>query len=239
MIKSTRYAIGLVAIFGVLLLSGCASLHQLGSEVQTQSSLKSLPVAGYRFERLPSQQAPELAQDQSALEAMAEKALALVGLKRDEVKPGYSVLVNAQVQRDPRYSVWDDPFYGAARFNMGYGSDFVNVRGRGGYRGGYWNGYRSGIYFGGGGFYRSYGTPLLRREVSVVIRDLSTGQVVYETHAVNESLWTDSDAVLPLMFEAAVSGFPTPPSGRRVVNVELPPQAIPPAAPESASAPKI
>ena len=233
--KSARYAIGLVAIIGVILLSGCTTLHQVGSEVQTQSSLKSLPVAGYRFERLPSQQAPEIVQNQSALEAMAEKALALVGLKRDEVKPGYSVLINARVQRDPRYAVWDDPFYGAGRFNMGYSGDFISVRGRGGYRGGY----RSGIYFGGGGFYRPYEPPLLRREVSVVMRDLSTGQVVFETQAVNESLWTDSNAVLPLMFEAAVSGFPTPPSGRRVVNISLLPQAAPPAAPESVIPPKI
>ena len=220
--KSARYAIGLVATIGILLLGGCATLHQVGSEVQTQSSLKSLPVAGYRFERLPSQQAPEFAQNQSVLEAMAERALTLVGLKRDEVKPGYSVLVSARVQRDLRSSAWDDPFYGTGRFNVGYGSGFTNVRGRSGFRGG--------IYFGGGGYYPRY-DPLLHREVSVVMRDLSTGQVVYETQAFNDSLWTDSDAVLPLMFEAAVSGFPTPPSGRRVVNINVtPPVATIPAA---------
>lgn len=220
--KSARYAIVLAASIGALLLSGCAAMNQLGSDVQTQSSLKSLPVAGYRFERLPSQQAPELAQNQSALEAMAQKALALVGLKRDDAKPGYSVLVGARVQRDQRVSMWDDPFYGN-RFNVG----FTNVRGRSGIRGG--------VYFGGGGFYPRY-DPTLHREVSVVMRDLSTGQVVYESQAFNDSLWADSNAVFPLMFEAAVSGFPTPPSGRRMVNINVtPPVAALPAAPPAAA----
>ncbi len=225
--KSARYAMVFTVSIGILLLSGCAAMNQLGSDVQTQSSLKSLPVAGYRFERLPSQQAPEFAQNQSALEAMAERALTLVGLKRNDVKPGYSVLVSARVQRDLRSSAWDDPFYGAGRFNVGYGSGFTNVRGRSGFRGG--------IYFGGGGYYPRY-DPLLHREVSVVMRDLSTGQVVYETQAFNDSLWTDSDAVLPLMFEAAVSGFPTPPSGRRMVNINVtPPVATLPAAAPAAT----
>jgi hypothetical protein len=221
--KLARYAIVLAASIGLLLLSGCAAMNQLGSDVQTQSSLKSLPVAGYRFERLPSQQTPELVQNQSTLEAMAQKALALVGFKRDDAKPGYSVLVSARVQRDLRVSMWDDPFYGN-RFNMG----FSNVRGRAGMRGG--------VYFGGGGFYPRY-DPTLHREVSVVMRDLSTGQVVYETQAFNDSLWADSNAVFPLMFEAAVSGFPTPPSGRRMVNINVTPPAPPLPAPPPAAAP--
>ena len=61
------------------------------------------------------------------------------------------------------------------------------------------------------------------REVSLMMRDLSTNQVVYETSASNESLCADDNNILPILFEAAVSGLPTPPIGLRRVNIKLPP----------------
>ena len=40
--------------------------------------------------------------------------------------------------------------------------------------------------------------------MSVVIRELGSGRVIYETNASNEQRWFDPDTVFPPMFEAAV-----------------------------------
>lgn len=210
------------ALFSVaFLLGGCASVRQVDVEVQSLSTLKSLPVAGYRFERLPSQQAAEQIQAQLALEAMAERALAQVGMRRDDAQAGYSVLVGARVQRE-NSDPWNDPWYGPGRFSASFG---FGRRGPPGFRaGGVW----------GPGFPR-YDSSYFRREVSLLMRDLPSGQVVFESHAMHESVSADSNAILPLMFEAAVSGFPNPPNERRVVRIIAPP---PPSSPPQTSPPK-
>jgi hypothetical protein len=59
------------------------------------------------------------------------------------------------------------------------------------------------------------------RQVSLVVRD-ATGAVVFESHASNDGVWSDSDAVLAAMLDAALDGFPTPPTGLRRVNIEIP-----------------
>jgi hypothetical protein len=46
--------------------------------------------------------------------------------------------------------------------------------------------------------------------------------VVYETHARNDGPYTASKAVLPVMFQAALQGFPNPPQGPRRVDIGLP-----------------
>lgn len=205
--KSKKLALVLIAI----VLTGCATVRQIDNDVRTQSTLKSVPVAGYRFERLPSQQTPAQAPAQAALEGMAEQALSLVGLKRDDARPGYSMLIGATLVTAAN-SLWNDPWYGPTGMSMtvGFGS---RGRGRGGFGGG--------IYYGPG--FGRYGPPLLHREVSLLMRDLSTGQVVYETRAVHDGPWTDDNNILPLMFQAAVSGFPVPPTELRRVNILLHP----------------
>ena len=45
--------------------------------------------------------------------------------------------------------------------------------------------------------------------------------MVYETHAVNDGPWSDSQAVLPAMFQAALQGFPNPPQGVRRVDIQV------------------
>lgn len=208
----------------VLLLGGCASVRQVDVEVGSLSTLKSVPVAAYRFERLPSQQTPEQMQGQLALEAMAEKALALVGMRRNEAQAGYSVLIGARVQRE-NSDPWNDPWYGPGRFSASFG---FGRRGPPGIRaGGFW----------GPGFPR-YDSSYFRREVSLLMRDLPSGQVVFESHAMHESVSVDSNAILPLMFEAAVSGFPNPPMERRVVRIIAPQPTPPPPPSPQASPPK-
>jgi hypothetical protein len=60
------------------------------------------------------------------------------------------------------------------------------------------------------------------REVSIVLRELPSNRVVYETHARNDGPYTASDRVLPVMFRAALADFPNPPAGERRVNIEIP-----------------
>jgi hypothetical protein len=64
--------------------------------------------------------------------------------------------------------------------------------------------------------------PWYEREVSLVMRDLTTGQVVYETRAEHSGRWADNAAVLPVMFDAALRGFPAAPPGPRRVDIEIP-----------------
>jgi len=55
-----------------------------------------------------------------------------------------------------------------------------------------------------------------------VLREAGTNRVVYETRARNDGPYTSSAAILPVMFQAALQGFPNPPQGERRVNIELP-----------------
>jgi hypothetical protein len=64
--------------------------------------------------------------------------------------------------------------------------------------------------------------PYFKRELSIVMRDLRTNQVVFETRALHDGVWGDTLAVLPAMLDSALSGFPQPPAGTRRINVEIP-----------------
>ena len=186
--------LGLPLLSGLLLLSGCATSYVLDNSVQSFSQLPAVPAQPtYRFERLPSQQAP----DQAQLEAMADAALHKAGLRRDDASPRYSVQVSARLQ--PVLSPWADPWdswggFGLRRHRFGFGM---------------------GTRFG------MMEPPWYHREVSVIVRELSSNRVVYETRASNDGPWSSSGSVFPAMFEAARQGFPTPPAGPRVVNVQV------------------
>lgn len=177
------------------LLSGCATSYLLDNNVQSFSGLQALPAnPSYRFERLPSQQAVPV---QAQLEALADSALFRAGLRRDDAAPRYSVQVSARVQRI--LSPWADPW------DWGWGGGFG--------------------FFGPG---VGYATPFPRmeqpwyqREVAVIVRELASNRVIFESRAANEGPWWDSNSVLPAMFEAALQGFPNAPAGPRRVNIQI------------------
>ncbi|MFZ4287879.1 DUF4136 domain-containing protein [Variovorax sp. HJSM1_2] len=203
------------------LLTGCATGPVLvTSDVQSFSSLATLSIpATYRFEHLPSQQLGQ-GSGQQLLEQLAEPALAKVGLLRDETKAQYNVQVSATLKSVTFGSdFYAYPYWGYPRMSMYYGY------------GGWWPGYGYGPGWGMGAnwvYMDSYPRDV-QREVSVVLRDAASGSVVYETRASNYGLYGGDGTVLPLMFEAALSGFPQPPQGIRRVTV-TPPQAVQPAA---------
>jgi hypothetical protein len=181
-------------------LSGCATGYLLDNQVQSFSQLAALPAAPtYRFERTLSQQADPT---QQGLEALADPALHRAGLRRDDATPRFSVQVGARVERvlSPYASPWDTP-WGWGGWGLGYGGRHFGV--------------------GLGGPWPAMQSTWIQREVSVILRDLGTNRVVYETRAVNEGPWLDNRTVLAAMFEAALQGFPASPAGPRRVDIQV------------------
>lgn len=216
----TLKILGLFAVLAAL--SGCATSWVVDSDVKSHSTLQGFaPGAGYRFERLPSQTDSEPARTaQADLEAMATPALAAVGLRPDAAAPRYSVQVSARVTRVA--SPWDDPW--------DHGPWGPRWRGHGGWGPGWYGG---GWY--GPGYFGPPPQPWYLREVSVVMRQLPSNEVVYETRARHDGPYHRSRDVLPVMFRAALEGFPTPPTGDRRVDIQLGGNA--PATPAPAAAP--
>lgn len=184
-------------VLATSLLCGCATGYLLDNDVQSFSGLTALPPQPtYRFERLPSQES----QAQTQLEAMAGPVLHQAGLRRDDASPRYSVQVTARLQRV--LSPWAGP---GDSWGWGWG-----------WGGGFGHGFGYAMMpFGG------MESPWYQREVSVIVRELASNRVVFESHVNNDGPWLDNAAVFPAMFEAALHGFPNPPPGPRRVNIHL------------------
>ncbi len=201
------------AVFSTVLIglfvSGCASNQLVESDVSAfhrWSGAPPVPGTLYRFERLPSQQGAGAQQDY--LESLSRAALERVGLRLDPpvARLGVQVQLNVLVlERGP--------------YGYGYGGGFDGF------------GFATpGIFLGGGSHGASFGLsfplrfsepPVYRRELTLLMRDLSTGQVVFETRALSDNVQNDLPAVLPAMLEAALRGFPQPPAGMRRIPVDL------------------
>ena len=185
------------------LLTGCASLRVVDSQVMAIANVPpgmQLQGAKYRFERLPSQVSnPEA----GLAEQQAQQALTAAGLVRDDAGAQISVLVGFQGTKylpDP----WGYPSTGT------WGNVSIG-------RGAPWG---SGVGFGMG--MRLPPPTQYKHEISLIIRDLRSGQVVYETHAIHEGTWSDSTTIFATLFKAALAHFPNPPNGTQRVNIEIP-----------------
>jgi hypothetical protein len=185
----------------VLALSGCGTTRRIDSQVQSVHAnvvgAAPLPGARYRFERLPSQinnPAAGLAEQQ------AQAALAAVGLVRDDALAQLSIQVNARATSyiaDP----WGRPLLGVG----------MN---------GYW-GHGVGMGFGMSSGMRFPPPTHYQYEVSIVLRDLRSAQVVYETQAVHNGPWADANQIFPVLMQAALQDFPNPPAASRQVNIDI------------------
>lgn len=185
----------LAALAAAVVLAACGT-YTLDNTVQSFSQLQGVPApATYRFDRLPSQQGPLQAQ----LEAMADQSLQAAGLRRDDANPRYSVQVSARTIET--LSPWADPW-------DGYGW---------GWRAGAWRWRRTHAF----GFSAYQEPSWYHREVNVIVRELATNRVVYESRAISDAPYLDAAKVFPAMFQAAMQGFPNPPQGPRVVNVQI------------------
>ena len=185
-------------LFIALLLTGCTGMRLVDSQVSSFAPVSVPAGSYYRFERLPSQQADP---GQARLESMTRQALAQVGLNHDDRAARYSVQVSA-TQRAQQTLLYHRPAMG---WNMGW------MFGHGGISVG------SGMLFNGMDTRTSFW-----HEVGLIVRERSTQAVVFESRAVHDGPWSDSDAILPAMLDAALQGFPNPPAGERRVNIEIP-----------------
>ena len=212
-----------LAVIGMLALGlvGCASGPRIvAAEVRANAAqgpgAALLQAVHYRFEPQPpvaGQPAP------AQIEALAQAALARVGAVRDEADARVSVQVGASV-----YAGWADAWGEPSnpRIALGFGT---------GWRGG-------GLGFGWGGpLGWDDSVPIYVSEVSLVMRDLHSGQIVYDTRARHDGTWSNTSAVLSALFAAALQGYPAPPSGAHRVDVPMVPVPEAPPAPAATPAP--
>ena len=201
------FSMALVAL-ALTVLTGCASMRLIDSDVVSVAAAPpgmNLQGAKYRFERLPSQaNNPEA----GLAEQQAQAAMTAVGLVRDDANAQLSVMVGFSGNSylaDP----WGRPLgpgwspHGSIVIGSGIGGGF-------------------GSHIGLGMGMRFPPPTHYRREVSLIMRDLKSGQVVYETRASHSGPWSDSLPIFATLFQAAMANFPNPPTGVRRVNIELP-----------------
>ena len=190
-----------IIFIATLLLSACSGMRVVDSDVTAFSAWTAAPpVPGtrYRFERLPSQQSA-IAQ-QNRIEALTTISLSKVGMVLSPADARYSVQVALSTEILQRYL---EP-------GFGFGGPGVSI-------GGGSRGASIGLSLPIGFGHSSY-----KRTVSLLMRELSTQKVVFETRALHDGPGGDVFAVLPAMLDSALLGFPQPPVGTRRINVEIP-----------------
>ena len=203
-----RTATATLLLAGAVVLSGCAALNSVTSEV---SSYGSWPAerppskTSYAFERLPSQQVD--APQQAHVEAAAAPALALAGFKPAASPDLADVMVQVAMQSRLYQSPWRDR----------WGPDGPHgPHGRVGVGGWFGGGSRFGL---GLGF--SLEPPMSEMQVDLLIRDKKSSKVLYETHAVRQQNGGWDERLMAPMFEAALKDFPLPAISPRIVSVPL------------------
>ena len=73
-----------------------------------------------------------------------------------------------------------------------------------------------------GGWMMDRPPTLYERSVSILMRDAQTQHIVYETSATHEEVWSNDALIYGVLFDAALSGFPQPPSTARQVRSTMP-----------------
>ncbi len=189
-----------------LFLTGCSSLRVVENEVTAfynWNGVPPVPGTAYRFERLPSQQVVGAQQDY--VEEQARAALSRVGLALNPAAARFSVQVMVSTQVIERQSA------------SGFGYDGFGFA-------------APSVFLGGGNRGASMGLSLpigfsdayYRRQLTLLVRDLSSNQVVFETSALSDGKQNDTRSVLSAMLDAALSGFPQPPAGTRRISSPIP-----------------
>ena len=199
---SAIFSVAVMALFMV----GCSTTRVLENEVTAfynWNAAPPTPGTAYRFERLPSQQV--IGAQQDYVEERARTALAKVGMQMNPVTARYSVQVRVSTQVIERL-----PYDGAGYDGFGFATP--------------------GVFLGGGSqgaafglsFPMRFSEPYYRRELTLLMSDLGTHQVVFETRALSDGVQGETLSVLSAMLDAALRGFPQPPPGPHRINVQIP-----------------
>jgi hypothetical protein len=183
-----------LCLLGLLFLSGCSSVRLIDSQVQSVPAASAAALQGsrYRFERLPSQISNPAA---GLAEQQAQAALSMAGLVRDDAGAQLSILVQART--GAVVDTWGRPAFGFGLHGYGHRSMVTG-----------WG-------------MRFPPPPLYQYEVSLLMRDLRSGLVVYETQAAHNGPWSDAEKIIPALMTAALKDFPNPPARNRQVNIEI------------------
>jgi hypothetical protein len=189
LIRRVLLGLGLLAA-----LTGCVAPPPQATVQVFTPPVQLAPGTTYRHERLPLQ-APR--PDQAVLESVVDAALGRAGLRRDDGNARLAVQATASVEA---YAY--APVAGPSWMSVGVG-------------GGSWGGGGVGVGFsfpvgGGPAVYPS-------QRVDVIVRDLSNGQVLFQSQALS-----NSGAGPALLLEAALRGFPNMPPGMQVVPLPWP-----------------
>ena len=190
-----------IILIATLFFTACSSMRVVDSDVTAFSAWTAAPpVPGtrYRFERLPSQQSANAQQDR--IESLATTSLSRVGMALSPADARFSVqvlLVTEILQRYPEPGFG----FGGSGVSIGGGSRGASV---------------------GLSFPIGFGESYYKRTVSILMRELSTQKVVFETRAMHDGPSGDAFSVLPAMLDSALMGFPQPPVGTRRINVQIP-----------------
>ena len=184
-------------------LTGCANVRLISSDVSSYSQWneKKVTPKTFVFERLPSQNANPKLQDD--LESAALPALERAGLKWiDHGTP------DLQIQVSGKRTMYNPSSYDNWGPRMGVG--------------GFYGGRRT---TGAGFFYSMHDmeSDTYVFDVSVIMRDSKTKDVVYETRAHHEGVWSDRN-VRKALFDAALKDYPNAWSGSHRVDIEVPRQ---------------
>jgi hypothetical protein len=182
----------LLALCLAAMLGACASTPPEAT-VQVFTAQPRLAAGStYRYERLPSQAAQP---SQAELEAAADALLARAGLRRDGATARLAVQLTTYRQEPPPYD---------SGWGWGWGGPAVGIGIGGGSRGSF-GGVGLSFPIGGGGLRST-------QHVDVQVRDLSSGQVVFQSRASS-----GSGASAVSLLQAALRDFPNTPPGSRQV----------------------
>jgi Domain of unknown function (DUF4136) len=183
-------------------LIGCASTPSLTADVQSFAQWPAVPAAtSYKFERTPSQSAGQAAEAQAKLEAAAKPVLAKLGWQESKDANAAATHSVSLQWRAVKVDDPNNPWYG---FGTGFGGrDYVVTR----------SGHVVWLPTG-----PRMDWPITQREFQVIVRDLKTQAVVYESTAKNESRSGADAEIATLLASAALDGFPTPAPGARQVR---------------------
>lgn len=174
------------------LLVGCGLPRKIDSDVQ--SFVGALPAVTPATYRFERLPSQTDASNPSQVEALAASALSKVGLTQASVQPRYNVQVTVHTTqvRQTPYAVGLHGFWGM------------------------------GTRWDGGAFGFMSEPPWYRHAVHLLLRDSTNFQPVFESSAQFEGPWSDTANLLPAILDAALQGYPNPPSGPRKVVIELP-----------------
>ena len=188
-----------LGLFSLLVLGGCATTRVIDSEVRSfAGSTPPTQPASYRFERLPSQDLQAPAQER--LETIAQPLLERVGLRKAVTEPQYALIMTASVE-----AIENPTFSRSWKRQQWLDRDgFMRLPSMG----------------------LMLEQPWHRYSVTLLLRDIASGQTVFESTAQHIGPWSDTQQLFPAVIRAALSDYPNAQPQLHPVFIEVSPTVV-------------